>query len=138
MSAASKGKRWRGGRTVVGDALEGLLEELAPVQVEAVQPGGDAALLEGRGVLVGVLLLHLGEARDGEVREVLAVGGGALLGLVVGGHGGWSAVATGLAMVVRDHGSRFGRFDVVKEGMLIKPPPNSIASTATGASAITT
>ncbi len=49
------------------------------MQVQAVQPRRRARLLEGGGVLVGVLGLHHGEAGDGEVREVLAVGRAAVL-----------------------------------------------------------
>jgi hypothetical protein len=44
-----------------------------------VKPWRDTAFLEGRGVLMGILLLHRREARDTQVREVLAVGSAAML-----------------------------------------------------------
>jgi hypothetical protein len=44
-----------------------------------VQPRGGTALLEGGGVLVGILFLHGGEAGDAQVGEVLAVGAAAVL-----------------------------------------------------------
>ena len=70
--------RWavkdRDEHTVVGDALEGLLEQLAPVKVQAVEPWRDAAFYECLCIFMSVLLLHLGEAGDAQVGEVLAVG----------------------------------------------------------------
>ena len=68
-----------GEQTIVGDTLEGLLVQVAPVEVEAVQPRWDTALLEGGGVFVSILLLHGGEAGDAQVGEVLAVGAVAVL-----------------------------------------------------------
>jgi hypothetical protein len=49
------------------------------MQIQAVKPRGDAALLESLRVLMGILLLHFDEAGDAEVWEVLAVGTAAVL-----------------------------------------------------------
>jgi hypothetical protein len=74
--------------TVVGDAPEGLLEQLSPVQVQAVQPRRVAAFLEGLCVLMRILLLHLGEARSAQIRQVLPVCAPAVLLLSCACHGG--------------------------------------------------
>ncbi len=59
--------------TVVGYPLEGLLEELAPVEVESMKPWRNSAVDEGLCILVGILLLHRREARDADIGEVLAI-----------------------------------------------------------------
>lgn len=60
-------------QTIAGYALERLLVELQPVKVEAMKPWGVPPFNECFGVFMGILLLHLSEAGDGQVREVLMV-----------------------------------------------------------------
>ncbi len=47
-----------------------------------MKPWGDASFFECPGVFVGILLLHDGEAWDGDVGEVLVIGPAASTGIV--------------------------------------------------------
>ena len=69
------GYEWGGGvyLTIVGDAFKRLLEQLLPVQIQAMEPWWHAALFECLCVLMSILSLHGREPGRGEVREVLAV-----------------------------------------------------------------
>ena len=58
--------------TISRDASEGFLEQISPMLVQSIQPWRNVKRLEILGILMRILLAHLGEARDGEVRQMLA------------------------------------------------------------------
>lgn len=73
--------------TIVGDAFTRLLEELPPVQEEAMKPRWLATGLEYLGILVSILLLHGGESRGAQVGKMLPKSTAMrLLGLCVTTH----------------------------------------------------
>lgn len=59
--------------TIGCDSFKWLLEQVEPVEVQAMKPWRDAARLKFLGIDVRILLLHGGEPRDAQVREELTI-----------------------------------------------------------------